>query len=263
MIFHTRKKTLIIFLFTMTTVITGLVNGNKSYGYIMPAEQLIEFMTKNFRKFQTVEILHSTFWNRKVDGSEGKDVLEHLKLKSPDLLYYQTIEGDREYESGHDRTYLQLLISNKKERIESLLSRMGINLHSVAFTRFDGSIAYRIGNKSPESPQILIEKDRFIPLYLTYMPPGSQYKEAIHITFEDYRELDQGWYPFRITYSSDLFEEIYSVDSIQVNINMDSTIFKSSGADLNQPKRAKEKPIDGPDTDRLKRIIEVFEEKYQ
>jgi len=138
--------------FLIFSTLTLMVN-EKSHGYIMPAEQLIGFMTSNFSNFKTLVIIQSNQQGNQ--GHENPETVfkEQIWMKSPNLFHSKVLDQDVSRSEVPDITYRQLLIANKKDNIERLLSRMGINLQSVAFTRIDGIIAYRIGDKGSESPK--------------------------------------------------------------------------------------------------------------
>ena len=40
----------------------GLTAGERCHGYILPAEQLIGFMVRNFSAYETLVITQSTLW---------------------------------------------------------------------------------------------------------------------------------------------------------------------------------------------------------
>jgi hypothetical protein len=140
---------------------------------------------------------------------------------------------------------------------------MGVNLHSVAFARVDGVIAYRIGDKEPERPKILVEKDRFLPLLLVYGLSGRSGLEKITVQFKDYKKMDEGWYPFHIIYSDGKgLKESYMIHTLQANVPIDPALFVMPKREF-APDQAPE-PRQGPaEEERLREIIKRFEEKYQ
>ena len=97
-----------------------------------------------------------------------------------------------------DIFYRQLFMANDREKIERILQPIGIDLTKTSLTRFNGAIAYRIGGKEPDSPKLIIEKKRFLPLLLIYRIPDKDDTEVITVKFEDYQKKDKGWYPFEI-----------------------------------------------------------------
>lgn len=237
--------------------------ANSCQGYIMPAEQLIAFMAKNFSKFGTLVIVQST--QRKDEKYEGSEesFMEKIWMKSPDLLRSQVTEQPMGRVKQPDMSYRQILMANSAQRLMQLLSRMGVNLHSVGFTRIEGIIAYRIGDKEPERPKILVEKDRFLPLLLVYRPSDESFQETITVQFRDYRKMDEGWYPFQMTYSDGKgLQEDYTIHTLQANVPIDPALFV-------MPKRksvsdqASESGQLPPEEERLREVIKKFEEKYQ
>lgn len=259
--FQTKLKRYTLVIAILTILIPPIYE--KSFGYIIPAKQLIGFMAKNFSNFETVVIIQDVIRENEKDKDQRKIFKEQIWMKSPDLFHSKILDQQEGMGEVRNTAYRQLLIANKTQRIGQILSRMGINLESVAFTRIDGVIAYRIGDKEPESPKILIEKERFVPLLLIYRPIDNLTHNAITVRFRDYRKLEQGWYPFETTYSlGQKVRETCSIQSLQTNEPIDTQIFYSSG-EKPYPSETLEKNQENPDEERLRQIIKTFEKKYQ
>lgn len=225
-------------------------------GYIMPAEQIIQFMAANFSKFETLIMDQDV-----TEEEPERTARQRMWLKSPDNCRAE-IEGER-VSREEDQTYWQLLVSNHESRLRQLLSGLEVNLEAVGFTRLDGVVAYRIGNKGPDIPKLLVEKERFLPLALFYRAPGGTTDALIRVRFRDYRKLEQGWYPFEVTLSS-AGETLrkYTLRDIRINAPIDPSLFYPP------PERAysdrEPATIERPaEEERLKKIIEAFEKKYQ
>ena len=234
------------------------LTGGKGYGYIMPAEQLLDFMVNNFSKLKTVSIVQSTL---QVSDGREKVFKEQIWLKSPDLYNLKVIDRAVERTRYPDMAYLQLLIANSRWRIERLLSAMDVNIKSVAFTRLDGVIAYRIGEK--EGPRLLIEKERFIPLLLEYRMAENVDGDMVTIRFQDYREQGNNWFPFEVTYSEgNMIKERYTVQTFEYNIPVGSALMKHFQL-IPAPEHETENIAADDEEDRPKNIIRAFEEKYQ
>lgn len=195
--------------------ITLIVNGN-CYGYIMPAEQLLDFMAENFSNFKTMIIVQSTLQT----GPESEKIfMEQIQMKSPDLFELKSLDRIAGRSDLPYMAYRQLLMANNKTRLEQLLSMMGINLEAVSLTRVDGIIAYQIGIKGDQSPKLLIEKERFLPLQLVYRMAGDTSEKVVTVRFHDYRKEGKGWFPFQISYSVDnRIREEYSIQTLEINI---------------------------------------------
>jgi len=192
-----------------------MVNGN-CYGYVMPAEQLLDFMADNFSNFGTMIIVQSTLQT----GPESEKIfMEQIQLKSPDLFELKSLDRMAGRTGLPYMAYRQLLMANTRTRLEELLSVMGINLEAVSLTRVDGVIAYQIGLKGDQIPKLLIEKERFLPLQLVYRMAGDTSEEIVTVRFQDYRKEGKGWIPFQITYSVDnRIREEYSIQNLQTNV---------------------------------------------
>lgn len=261
-----RIKNKFFVLFVLSAI---FLSSYYSYGYVMPAEQILDYMIKNFSGYNTVTLIQSTL--QTVDGNE-KVFTEQIWLESPDK--YSTKALDRVAERdviAPDILYRQLFIANPREKIERILLSLGIDLTKTSYTRFEGAIAYQIGRKDPDSPILIIEKERFLPLLIKYRVPDRVDSKLITVKFEEYQEEDKGWYPSEITYEEgeNLIEK-YTMQNLQVNIPIDASILnqfpeyevpelpESVDADS---KGASNKP--GIDKDRLKNVIKAFEDQYQ
>ena len=196
-----------------------LMMATQAQGYVMPAEQILEFMAKNFSGFKTVVMEQDVRW-----GSEENRSLQPLRrekvwMKSPDQWHTETLEGSDTDGEGLDHQYRLLMLALTKERLMRVLSEMGIDLERVALTRIEGTVVYRIGDADPRSPKILIEKERFLPVLLVYGTRGGGEEDRISVGFKDYRKLEMGWYPFEIDYSlGTTFQQVFSVTTNSLKI---------------------------------------------
>jgi hypothetical protein len=212
-----------------------IINSRICHGYVLPSEQLVEFMTNNFLKIKTVDVIVSASKLDMTNGTSGKISSKRIVIKSPDLFHIITLDQEESMDVPPDEIHLQLLVSNEKERIELLLSWMGINLKSVAFTRIDDIIAYRIGDKYPDSPKILIEKKRFLPLQVVYLKSDLPLQEVVIVRFNDYRKLERGWFPHEITCSiGDRIITKYIVQVIRINTEIDDYLLQPSYINISQ-----------------------------
>jgi hypothetical protein len=204
--------------------LTLMLNG-RSHGYVMPAEQMLDFMAKNFSNFKTVDIVQSTM---EIGQDSEKVFMEQIRLKSPDLFELKSLDRMTGRTDIPYMAYRQLLMANSRARLEQILYMMGINLQAVSLTRIDGIIAYRIGEKGDDIPKLLIEKERFLPLLLIYRTTGDMSKEIVTVRFQDYRKEDKGWFPFQINYSvGNKIREEYNIQTLQTNIPISSSLLQT------------------------------------
>ncbi len=251
-----------------------LVMPRNVEAYVMPAEELAGLMAVNFSRLKTMEITQSVHLLNPQDQELERVFEEKIWLKAPDLFHSEVIGGPGLHTAtgnemgAHpgcaDMSYRRLFMANNSEMILEFLSEMGINLKAVAFTRFDGVIAYRLGDKGPESPKIVIEKERFLPLLLTYNLEGPSGFRMVNVRFDDYKKIDKGWYPYEIDYSggNEILEQ-YLVLSMKVNVATASSLSRISVEKIGPFHRAE---IDREDTlrqEHLREIIRILKEKYR
>jgi hypothetical protein len=182
--------------------------------YIMPAEQLLDLMSARFSRFKTVLLSEST----RLIGAEGDNnpamtFEEQVWIKSPGSSGSQiapeiegqgmSVEDIKTLRLDVDTAYRQLLVSNSPQHLSTLLLEWGIDLASVSLTRLDGDIAYCIGERPKEGPRLLVEKERFLPLLVSYRAVYGKETRIVQVRFKDYRKVEKGWFPFRIDYFLD------------------------------------------------------------
>jgi len=209
------RKTRAVFL--LISFLIFLHSGGLAY--IMPSEQLLEFMTKNFSRINTLVIIQSAQQETSLLGEEvQKRFKEQLWLKSPDSFHLRVLDEEWISSAVRDLSYRRLLMASGLTDTEAYLQGIGIDLGDVSLTRIDGEVAYHIGSQDPGSPRILISKNRFLPLLISY-PSGENPGTMVKVRFKDFRQLEKGWYPFEIIYTlGDERRETYTIQSYDVNV---------------------------------------------
>jgi hypothetical protein len=227
-------------------------------GYILPADQIIRMAAENFSKFETLEIAQSTQREENATVQEVLGFKERVWIKRPGLVRSDILNDSLVRPSEPDAGFRLILLSNGWERLSRILSSMGIDLTRASFDRVNDVVAYRIGVDNEESPAIFIEKERFLPLFLRYRTSGRDRSVSITVEFNEYRKLEQGWYPFEITYrEKEGFKETYRVDQIQVNVPMDRSLFDAVEVEASN---TSSRPAD--EDERLRSIIKNMEKRY-
>ena len=141
--------------FLATAAMTFLIYSH-ARAYIMPPEQLVGFMAANFSSFKTLFISQSTYRSNSQSNEPEKVLEEKIWLKSPGFY-----RSDPVREKPPDMNFRRIIMANDRKALLSFLREMGIDFNTVSLTRFGGFIAYRIGKGVPESPILLIEKEKF------------------------------------------------------------------------------------------------------
>jgi hypothetical protein len=242
------------FLFTVFCLaVASPASKGQAEAYVLPSHQLLHFMAAHFSKFETLIITHS------VERESGEGILrfeETITMKSPDLLHAAPVEEIGNQTRGIDRSFRSLFLANSQTRLRDLLRGAGVDLDRVSYTRVGGTVAYLIGARGAFSPRLAVGKGRFLPLAFFYPSGLTLGPEFIRVTFQDFRQVDQGWYPFEILCRSDAgWSERYSVLSIQVNAPVDPSLFHSL--------RTGPLPAESPHKDeRIGAIIKSLEQKH-
>jgi hypothetical protein len=210
----------LVFLVLLSGCLSAL-SEQAAHAYLLPAEQIIQFLAVNFSKTQTLIVHQYGEETTEEKGSRGFD--EILTMKSPDQFHSRIKEFIETKE--RDYSYRQFFLANNASRLMALLLEMGIDVQKVSYTRIDGVVAYRIGETDQASPKVLVEKGRFLPLLLSYKAPGLGGGLA-KVKFVDYRKVEQAWYPFEIFCSTaNGTIEKYTVRSLKVNGPVSASLF--------------------------------------
>ncbi len=245
----------------------------KAQAYIMSAEQLVGLMAAKSAKFKTLVITQSTHLVNPQDQETEVVLEEKIWLKTPGFYcsemisrpdYYGIMgDGGAAYRPDIDMTFYRLFMANNTETILAFLSEIGVKLESVAFTRFDGVIAYRLGEKDLESPKLVIEKESFLPLFLCYWSQAGLGQGMVTIRFADYKKLAKGWYPYEITYfAGEEIVERYVILDLQVNIPIERPLSKIQKESPFFP-QGFESSQETSDKKHVEETIELLKEKYR
>ncbi|MBW2215970.1 MAG: hypothetical protein JRF34_02085 [Deltaproteobacteria bacterium] len=253
--------------------LVALIPG-RAPAYVMPAEQLLYLMGTKFSRFKTMVITQTTRVENRYETDAGVVMNEKIWLKAP-ALYRSELIGEpdgqdvgnslvSDREPGGDMAFRRLLMANDLESIMALLTHMGVNLESVSLSRHEGVVVYQLGNKDPESPTLLIDKNSFLPMIFRYPSPTGPGPGMVTIRFGDYQEIGKGWYPYEITYfSDDETLERYSIVDLQVNATVEPPLSEITFQrtppfhDLGDSE-----DLNGED-ERLREMIELLKDKYQ
>ena len=157
-------------------VLLGGVCPQNARGYVMPAEQVIGLMAKNFSGVKTVLITQAKYLEKPEDQVEETPSEEKWWLKSPDLFRFEASgtsglpaeDSMTPFRLNYQAAARRLLMAAGERAMISLLSKLEVNLESVGLTRLNGVVAYRLGEKGPEDPKLLVEKERFLPILLCF-----------------------------------------------------------------------------------------------
>ncbi len=94
---------------------------------------------------------------------------------------------------------LSLFTAGRRD-IEGLLRECGVDLNNSSFARVGDRVAYRLGNESPGSPALFLDRKEFLPLMLVCSPSASGPAAGAEIRFDAYRRFEGGWLPGELSY---------------------------------------------------------------
>jgi hypothetical protein len=196
----------LIVLFTL--LIALVMYWGDATAYVLPAEQILKLMAKNFREFRSLAIVQTTEIVDLRNESILRTTRERLWLRSPGLFRVESVSPvQSEYDEDADATNgplhpclvgHRLLLANDPGDLLDLLWAMGIDTDLTSYAKSDGVIAYCIGDPAPERPKLLVEKERFVPILLTLDGEGLGARGKDKMRFEDYKQLENGWYPYKV-----------------------------------------------------------------
>jgi len=206
--------------------------------YILPSSQIIAIMANKFAPIKALTITQHTtikdlhqeketafgeivslrspyLYRSEIPSQPGKRLIIHNNSKTLRIVNKRITYDEESY----DFIYRFFLLSYDPEGLLAMLNEMGINTDKVSLTRFEGTIAYLIGEKNEGSARLLVDKELFLPLLLKY----GDYR----FRFSNYIEfMEHAWYPFQIVYSykGEIIEE-HTIMDIQANLPIDVSLF--------------------------------------
>ncbi len=289
-----RKGPLCHILFSLALMLASACGPRPAAAYVMPAEQILALMGANFKNMRALKIQQSVEMCPSASSRACWLVDETLWLKAPSFFRahiqrvrqtpqdsssggvsaWQPAGGAASVQQSHpswDRRFYVLLLPNAVTAHLEFLKHLGVDLERVAFTRFNRRIAYRIGRGGEQDPKLVVEKERFLPLSLELPAAAPGPGDMVRVEFTDYRETPYGWFPRVILYHlgqrrcatyriSDLLVRVAvptPLDNLLTTPPAPATMQTQSTQDTPPP------PPGGAAEDRLQRIIQELQEKYQ
>ena len=260
--------------------------------YVMPLEQMLEKVRKRFATLNTLIIEQATHVIQSRDPLRERVLREKVWLKTP--RYDRTMEtaaprlpnpgtsapktmpGSQNEgvkaenppdqairQPNPDVAYRWLLMANPKGEISAFLSQLGVQIWDLGYDRCEGVVAYRVGARDPEGPRLLVDKERFFPLLISYMLPGDPEGRLVTVRFRDYRKDDAGWYPYEIEYTlKDAPTEVYHILNLTANAPIQASFFERK---VERPAARPGPPVNqgNPEDQRLRKIMQNLGKKYQ
>ena len=227
---------------------------DRAAGYVIPPEQLLEFMAENVTGYDTLGLI----WEHRSGARDRAEepVTMNLWYRAPGDVRFEIRDGRYDPPPGTPGAGFLELFCGDRGRIERFLARHGLDLQTSAYTRQDGTVAYRIGRAAPAAPVLLLEKSRFIPLLFRYEPDDVTVGETAEILFRDHRRVGEGWFPHEILYrAASGVTGVYEVRDLRKNEPLPSGFPSASGPEGGGAASEGEE-------ERLERVIRAFEEKY-
>ncbi len=215
-------------LFSLLLLPAGLsvLSEPVAHAYVLPAEQILQFMAANFSKTQTLIVHQSCEQTSEAKGTKSFD--EILTMKAPGLFHVETKDSGENRGEERDYSYWRLFLANSASPLTALMLERGIDIVKVGYTRMDGIVAYRIGEVEETGPRVLVEKERFLPLFFSYRAPSVGGGSLAIVKFLDYRRVEQAWYPFEILYSpAEGITEKHKVRFLKINGPVNPSLFGS------------------------------------
>jgi len=255
-----------LFMLFLCCLSAGVFCAPESRAYVLPPEQLVEFMAVNFNCFDTLMINQITQQENAGGDEIGEDRVfrEKISMQSSQNYHLEILEQTAEKLEGAEHLFRQFLMNTPKEKLLALLPKLGIDLQQVEYTRLDGVMVYRIGDKNENSPKLVVEKKRFLPLYLVYRQPGDPQARLVRVRFKDYRPVKDKWYPYDISYALEgRFTERYMIQGLENNVPIDAALFKTPKTVAPLQTLTPIKKLSPEEKEKLRKIIAAFEKKYE
>jgi hypothetical protein len=279
------KKIFFIFSFLVPAFLWSVPSG----AYVLPGLQLLELMTQEMGKADTIAVSQRLVLMNDRASATGGTFRQMLSYRYPRSFRLEshsenihriylavdsetmTIDGNQrvpEHEDNSNR-YSDLLFYRSRDLLAERLRLAGVNVMVSSLGRFEGKPCYVLGAQYPDlsSPQIWIEKDTFLPL--RWIVPESfrgSTAKPIEFRYLDWQKKEKIWYPLHIQIMEGKvpLREVY-VEGLQVNPPLDNSLFDIGNLKKRYPvspaiRSNPESP--DPQSD-IQKTIEDFKKRYK
>jgi len=279
------KKILFIFSLAVPVILWSTPSG----AYVLPGLQLLELMTQELGKADTLAVSQRLVLMGDRDSASGGTFRQMLSYRYPRSLrieshsekihrIFLTVDSetitisDNQRISAHEdimNRYSDLLFYRSREVLAERLRLAGLDVMVSSLGRFEGKPCYVLGAQYPDlsSPQIWIEKDTFLPLRWI-IPDSSSSSEAKLIEFRylEWQKKEKTWYPLHIQIMEGKIpaRQVY-IEGLQVNPPLDNSLF-----DIGQLKKRypvstalQSKPESPEPQSDIQKTIEDFKKRYE
>jgi outer membrane lipoprotein-sorting protein len=168
-------------------------------------------------------------------------------------------------ETWYDR-YKDLLLYPSRALLLEHLTARGIDVSTSSLGRFEGKIAYVVGDTPPHNTrsQVWFEKDTLKPIrWIMRNLPVHSDSEELEIRYREWRQFGTVFYPMRIEFlqHSRLVREI-RVDSVEVDPAFPKELFDLKPLQSRYGfSEAEAKPVDS--LEEVKKTIEEFKRRFE
>lgn len=259
-----------------------------SHSYVLPAEQILDFMIKQFGSTRTFEVFQRTvIYDPALEGGmrEFDEALyywypdrfrcevntpggEQIRVVGPEGAIF-VINGKivAETESPFDH-FKDLLLYRQADLLLNRLSQLNVNLDVVSLGRYKNRIAYVIGANYPDEsvPQVWIEKKTFRPMRFL-LKSGPDDADLEEIEYADYVPLDKKrWYPEHILFYRDGgLARMYVLKTFRMNPELPDELFDIAYLKTVYQPIASTQPPPSPtsDLDEVQKAIKDFRKTFE
>ncbi|MFH0725217.1 MAG: hypothetical protein V2B19_02495 [Pseudomonadota bacterium] len=279
------KKILFIFSFAVSTLLWSVPSG----AYVLPGPQLLELMTREMGKADTLAISQRLVLVNDRESAPGGSFREMLSYRYPRSFRLEShsennhriflvVDSETIVIAGNQRVperediwdqYTDILFYRSGELLAEKLRLTGIDVMVTSLGRFEGKPCYVLGAQYPDltSPQIWIEKDTFLP-FRWLVPESSTGKrgQLLEFRFLDWRKKGKAWYPMHIQIMEGKSpgREIY-VEGLEVNPTLDGSLFDIGSLKKRYPVSTpmRSNPVAPEPRSDIQKTIEDFKKRYK
>jgi outer membrane lipoprotein-sorting protein len=280
------SKHCVIFVLSGLVLLTLAAAGR---AYILPAEQILEFMIKHLGPLATLQISQKTVIYDPSVEEGAREFDATLYYQYPDRFRYEvtTPEGQEIRVVGPDGAVAVQkgkIVSQRETRLDHFkdpllcrnaellhwkLSQGEVDLSVVSLGRYRNKISYVIGARYPDEslPQIWIEKDTFRPIRYILTRGDLVDSDSEEVEYADYTSLGKNkWYPARILfYKNSRLTKMYVLEDFKVNPELSDKLFDMAHLrSLYQPMTVKEPAPSSPSQlDDVEKTIQDFSKTFE